>query len=152
MFAPTGQKSGRVKDSLNNVHATREFVANMAAWALRDFVWLSSTPAPPEVDEFDVTGLTPVLGRLVVPPRVKESPAHLECQYVQTVTLPHTGRDNANHVVIGRVVGIHIDDSFLVNGLVDQLRIKPMARLGYTGYTQVTEVHAKPFPTWPPLA
>ncbi|MGE4615844.1 MAG: flavin reductase family protein [Gammaproteobacteria bacterium] len=152
MFAPTGQESGRFKDSLNNVHATGEFVANMATWALRDLVWLSSTPAPPEVDEFEVTGLTPVPGRLVAPPRVKESPAHLECKYVQTVTLPHTDPDNANHVVIGRVVGIHIDDAFLVDGLIDQLRIEPMARLGYTGYTRVTEVHAKPFPTWPPPA
>ena len=150
MFAPTGKQNGRFKDSLNNVHATGEFVANMATWALRDSVWLSSTPAPADVDEFALTGLTPVPARLVAPPWVKESPAHLECRHVETVRLPHTDPDSANHIVIGRVVGVHIDDSVLVDGLVDQLRIEPMARLGYTGYTRVTEVHAKPFPTWPP--
>ena len=150
MFAPTGQQSGRFKDSLNNVEATHEFVANMATWPLRDLVWQSSIPAPPDIDEFELTGLTPIASRLVRPPRVKESPVHLECRHVQTVRLPHEDADNANHIVIGKVVGIHIDDSVIVDGIVDETRLEPMARLGYLNYTRLTEVHSKPFPTWPP--
>ncbi len=150
MFAPTGQQNGRFKDSLNNVEATHEFVANMATWSLRDVVWQSSIPAPPEVDEFKLTGLTPIASRLVRPPRVKESPVHLECRHVQTVRLPHEDADNANHIVIGKVVGIHVDDSVIVDGIVDETRLEPMARLGYLNYTRLTEVHSKPFPTWPP--
>jgi len=150
MFAPTGQQSGRFKDSLNNVEATHEFVANMATWSLRDVVWKTSIPAPPDVNEFELTGLTPIPSTLVKPPRVKESPVHLECHHVQTVRLPHKDPDNANHIVIGKVVGIHIDDSVIVDGIIDEMRLEPMARLGYLNYTRLTEVHSKPFPTWPP--
>ncbi len=150
MFAPTGTQNGRFKDSLNNVSATGEFVANMAIWELKDKVWLTSIPAPPDVNEFELAGLTPVPSTLVRPPRVKESPVHLECRHVQTVRLPHVDANAANHVVIGRVVGVHIDDKVLKDGLVDYAKLTPMARLGYTDYTRITEVHTKPFPTWPP--
>ncbi len=150
MFAPTGQPGGRFKDSLNNVAATGEFVANMATWALRDAVWQTSIPAPPDVDEFELAGLTPIQSTVVKPPRVGESPVHLECTHVQTIRLPHTDCSTANHVVIGKVVGIHIDDAVLVDGIVDEAKLAPMARLGYLNYTRVTEVHTKPFPTWPP--
>ncbi|MSO99305.1 MAG: flavin reductase family protein [Rhodospirillaceae bacterium] len=156
MFAPTGEPTGRAKgtfkDSLNNVQATGEFVINMATWELRDQVWQSSIPAPPGVSEFGLTGLTPIASQLVKPPRVKESPVHLECKLVQIVRLPHTNPDSANHIVIGKVVGVHIDDSILVDGKVDYAKITPMARLGYTDYTRVGEVFTKPFPKWPPTS
>jgi flavin reductase (DIM6/NTAB) family NADH-FMN oxidoreductase RutF len=150
MFAPTGQGSGRPKDSLVNARDTGEFVANLATWALKDKVWQSSIPAPPDVDEFKLTGLTPVASRLVKAPRVLETPVHLECRVAEIVKLPHTNPASMNHIVIGRVVGVHIDESMLVDGKVDYAKIAPMARLGYTDYTRVTEVHAKPFPKWPP--
>jgi flavin reductase (DIM6/NTAB) family NADH-FMN oxidoreductase RutF len=152
MFAPTGLPGGHLKDSLKNAMETGEFVTNLAIWDLRDKVWQSSIPAPPEVDEFQLTGLTPIPSRLVKPPRVKETPVHLECRTVQIVKLPHTDPTSMNHIVIGKVVGVHIDDSVLVNGMVDYTKIVPMARLGYTDYTRVTEVHTKPFPKWPPPA
>lgn len=152
MFAPTGNRGAPFKDSFNNVAATGEFVVNMATWALKDKVWLTSTPAPPHVDEMELAGLTPVPSRLVRPPRVKESPVHLECRHVQTVRLPHTDPGLANHIVIGKVVGVHIDDAVLKNGMVDYALLTPMARLGYTDYTRITEVFTKPFPKWPPTA
>lgn len=152
MFAPTGQANGRFKDSLNNVEATGEFVANIATWALRDSVWQTSIPAPANIDEFELAGLTPIASTLVAPPRVAESPVHLECAHVQTIRLPHVDIHNANHVVIGKVVGVHIDESVINDGIVDELALQPMARLGYLNYTRLTEVHSKPFPTWPPTA
>jgi len=150
MFAPTGLPGGAQKDSLANARATGEFVANLATWDLHEKVWQSSIPAPPEIDEFELTGLTPVASQLVKPPRVKESPAQLECRVVQIVTLPHTDPTSLNHIVIGRVLGVHIDDTILKDGLVDYARIQPMARLGYADYTRVSEVFSKPFPKWPP--
>ena len=151
MFAPTGQsvKKG-FKDSLVNVQDTNEFVANMATWKLRDAVWLSSTPAPREVDEFELTGLTPAPSKIVSPPRVKESPVSLECQHIQTIRLPHEDGLTSNNIVIGKVVGIHIDDSVIEGGIVSEKKLEPMTRLGYLNYTRITEVYNKPFPRWPP--
>lgn len=152
MFAPTGQSSGKPKDSLVNAQETGEFVANLATWELKDKVWQTSIPAPPEIDEFKLAGLTPVPAKLVKAPMVKESPVHLECKVVEIVKLPHTDPAKANHIVIGKVIGVHIDDAALKNGIIDYSAITPMARLGYFDYTRVSEVHSKPFPKWPPAA
>jgi len=157
MFAPTAQvkklssrEGCNSKDTLNNVQKTKEFVVNMATWRLKDSVWLSSIPAPPEVDEFDVTGLTAISSNLVAPYRVKESPVNLECIYSQTIVLPHEESGLKNHIVIGKVVGVHIDDSFINDGIIDEMKLEPMARLGYLNYTRVSEINSKPFPVWPP--
>lgn len=155
MFAPTAQvkklssRDGHeLKDTLNNVQKTKQFVVNMATWNLRESVWLSSVPAPPDIDEFEVTGLTPIASEIVAPPRVKESPVHLECIYTQTIKLPHEDSKLANHIVLGKIVGVHIDDSVIINGIVDEMKLEPMARLGYLNYTRLTEIHSKPFPIW----
>ena len=45
-----------------------------------------------------------------------------------------------NHLVIGQVVGIHIDDAIITDGKVDVLKFNPVARLGYMDYTAVEDV------------
>ena len=49
--------------------------------------------------------------------------------------------------MIGRVIGIHIDDAVLTDGLVDMSKMKPIARLGYMDYTRVDMVFAMERPT-----
>ncbi len=44
-----------------------------------------------------------------------------------------------SHIVIGEVVGIHIDDSVIVDGIVDIGLLRPVARLGYMDYAVVEE-------------
>ncbi len=133
---------GGPKDTPRNVEATGEFVCNVATWELREAVNLTSARVARGVDEFALSGLTPVPSRLVKPPRVKESPVHLECRYLQTVTLPSSDPDDANQVVFGQVVGIHIDDSIISDGMIDWSRFKPIARLGYLDYTVVEQIFA----------
>ena len=72
------------------------------------------------------------------PPRVSRSPVALECKYNQTVELVSSnGNRTANSIVIGEVVNIHIDDSVIVDGMIDLSRIRPIARLGYMDYCVV---------------
>ena len=92
------------------------------------------------VDEFELSGLTPVPSELVKPPRVKESPVHLECTYLQTVELPCDKPGQSNLVVFGQVIGIHIDDSIVSDGMIDMNVFKPIARLGYFDYSVVDNV------------
>ena len=76
--------------------------------------------------------------RLVRPPRVKGSPVHFECRLHQVVPLPGRKPSSAHHVVIGRVVAVHIDDAALTaDGRVDVLKLRPIARLGYKDYASV---------------
>ena len=140
MFSTNGKQAHGPKDSVANAEATGEFVCNMAAWDLRDPLNLTSTPVPPEVDEFELAGLETEPSELVNPPRVKASPTHLECVYHQTLELPCDIEGGRNAICVGRVVGVHTQDEFLTGGKIDIARIKPLARLGYRDYTVAEKV------------
>jgi flavin reductase (DIM6/NTAB) family NADH-FMN oxidoreductase RutF len=131
-FAPQGRKPDRpIKDSLANVEATGEFVCNLATYDLREQMNLTSAHLPAGADEMCAAGLTPLPSRLVKPPRVAESPAHLECRYLQTVDLPAWDPAERQVLVIGEVVGVHIDDRLIKDGRVDIVGARPIARMGY---------------------
>lgn len=150
MFATSGpHESGGLKDTISNIHETGEFVVNIATWELRHAVNNTSTPAPRGVDEFDAVGLEKQPSQLVSPPRVKASPIHLECTYSQTVELRKNDPNDANLVVFGTVIGIHISDDIMVDGMVDLMKADVIARLGYRDYARVTEIYSLPRPGWP---
>jgi flavin reductase (DIM6/NTAB) family NADH-FMN oxidoreductase RutF len=98
---------------------------------------LSSATVAADVDEFELAGLTPAPSRLVRPPRVEGAPAAFECKAWKTVELDGgTQRSRPNYtMVIGMVVGIHIDDRYVSDGLVDAGAMRPIARLGYMNYS-----------------
>jgi flavin reductase (DIM6/NTAB) family NADH-FMN oxidoreductase RutF len=77
--------------------------------------------------------------RLVKPPRVANAHAALECRWLQTMPLvPLEGGEPNYYLIIGQVVGIHIDDRFIVDGLVDTAAMRPIARSGYRDYFVAT--------------
>ena len=131
--------SGGIKDSLANIEETGEFVCSLATWELREHVNTTSAAVPHGVDEFPLAGLTAVRSTLVAPPRVKESPAAFECRHWKSIALPPAvpGGPDGYTLVIGLVVGIHIDDRFVSDGMVDTGAMRPLARLGYMEYSAV---------------
>lgn len=146
----THEADGGEKDSLRNVRETGEFVCNMVTWDLRHQMNDTATPAPHGIDEMHAVGIPQLPSRLVKPPRVAASPAHLECKLHQFLELPPDPKSGKRNVmVIGHVVGIHIDDAFISNGRFDTARAKPIARLGYMDYAVVTETFAIDRPKWP---
>ena len=126
------------KDSLRNVEATGEFVCNLSTWETREAINLSSASVGPEVDELEMSGLTPVPSKLVKPPRVKEAPVHLECKHLRSVDFPNWSNKDRYVVVFGEVIGVHIEDQYITpEGLIDVDGMKPIGRLGYDDYTIV---------------
>ena len=130
---------GPVKDTLRNIEATREFAVNLVTFDLKERMNATSAHVGPEVDEFELAGLGKAPCRMIAPPRVAESPAALECRLFQIVPLPGDTGEAEDHMVIGRVLGIHIDDRYIRDGRVDTAAMQPIARLGYSEYTTVTE-------------
>jgi flavin reductase (DIM6/NTAB) family NADH-FMN oxidoreductase RutF len=122
---------GGEKDTLYNIKARGEFVVNMVPLELKEAMNVTT-----------LAGLTTEPSELVKPPRVKESPIHLECEFYQEIELPCTLSNSINTMIIGTVIGVHISERVLVEGLVDLSRIKPLARLGYMQYTAVDELFA----------
>ena len=132
--------SGGRKDSLSNIEETGEFVCNLATWDLREAVNASSATVARDVDEFDLTGLTKAESRFVKPPRVAETPVAFECVYEQTVNFAAHDKETGYAMVVGRVVGVYIDDAFIKDGRVDSAALRPIARLGYSDYAVIEEV------------
>ena len=138
MFAAGQSTRGQRKDTVVNAEQTGEFVYNMATYGLRDAVNRSAAEVPPEVDEFDLAGVTKAPSVRVKPCRVAESPVQFECRYHQTLRLPGNGIMGTVDVVIGLVVLVHIkDDAIGPDGRLKVLDIRPLARLGYYDYTTV---------------
>ena len=128
--------SAGLKDSLKNINQNGEFVCSLATWDTRFEMNTTSAAVPYGVDEFPLSGLTAAPSRLVKPPRVKESPAAFECKLWQVIDLPPQapGQRSNYSMIIGYVVGIHIDDRFCKDGIVDTGAMRPIARLGYMDY------------------
>jgi flavin reductase (DIM6/NTAB) family NADH-FMN oxidoreductase RutF len=138
-YGSGSSRSGGNKDTLRNIEETGEFVVNIATYDLRDAVNATSAHVPRGTDEFALAALTKAASQLVKPPRVAESPANFECRLYQIVPLPGDDGSVDNHLVIGRVLGIHIDDRFIVDGRVDTVAMRPLARLGYSEYAAIGE-------------
>lgn len=140
MFAPNAAKADHLKDTYRNLCEVPEFVVNLVGVALAEPMNASSAAFPYDVDEFGACGLEAIASRVVRPPRVQRSKAALECTVYEIVHLPTAADGRRNHVVIGEVVGIHIDDDLIVDGRVDEARLEPLSRLGYFNYAGLADI------------
>ncbi|MGE0749804.1 MAG: flavin reductase family protein [Variibacter sp.] len=128
------------KDSVALIEETKEFVCNLATYDLRDAMNKTSASFPRGVNEMAEAGLTAAPSKLIKPPRVAASPCALECRWLQTIQLKDLGgRTLERYVVIGQVVGVHIDERFIKNGMLDTAAMRPIARCGYQDYATVDE-------------
>jgi flavin reductase (DIM6/NTAB) family NADH-FMN oxidoreductase RutF len=142
MFSSVGKK-----DSQKNCEETGEFVVNIATYELREELNQSSFAYPPEIDEMARVGLEAAECKVVSVPRVAGCPIALECKYWKTVELPGLeGRAN-NAMILGEVVGVHIDESVMVDGRIDIAKLRPIARLGYMDYAVVESTFTMHRPT-----
>ena len=125
-----------IKDSVKNIEQTGEFTVSLATENLFDHMNGSSVPADSDIDEFELAGLKPQIGKFVSAPFVSEASAALECKHWKTIDLPNVdrGKGTGNYVIFGQVVGIYINDNFLKDGLFNASAARPLVRLGYMDY------------------
>ncbi|HCD63018.1 MAG: flavin reductase family protein [Candidatus Puniceispirillaceae bacterium] len=131
---------GGQKDSLANILETREFGVNIVGSEQAEQMVKSSQDVTADIDEFDHTSLGKKKAEKISAPLVAGAPAHLECVYYNHITLPDNGRGNHSVMVMGTIVGIHIDEAIIADGRVDVSRYTPVARLGYKDYTAVRDL------------
>lgn len=142
------------KDSATFAGEVKEFVWNLATWDLREAMNLTSATLPRGESEFEHAGLEMAPSRLVAPPRVAASPCAMECKVVHAVELHDVDGNSADQfLVIGQVVGVHLEERYVTDGVVDTAAIRPIARCGYRGeYTVVRELFDMPRPSAAPPA
>jgi flavin reductase (DIM6/NTAB) family NADH-FMN oxidoreductase RutF len=137
-FSPMVRGSdGRRKDTLNNIETTGEFVVNVVSEEFVGKMNLCSSEYPPEVDEFCVSGLTPVPSDLVRPPRVAESRIHMECRLLQVVHV--SPEPLGGSLVIGGVLRFHVDDKLVSNFAIDPDRLNAVGRMGGPTYSRTRD-------------
>jgi flavin reductase (DIM6/NTAB) family NADH-FMN oxidoreductase RutF len=144
LFCATGRSGGgNAKDTVANIRATSQFVVNIVSEQMASQMNATSAEFPPDVDEFDISGLTPIDSELVGPPRVAESHVQMECRLVQMVRV---GEEiGGGTVVIGEVLLFHVDDSVLADPdrdqfTVDPSRLRAIGRMGGSTYIRTQDL------------
>lgn len=127
-------RGGEPKDTLRNIRETGDFVINIVTEDLAQRVVQTSGDWPQDVDEFSLTGLTPVASDLVRAPRVAESPVQLECRLHKEIPLGDAA------FVVGELVRGHIDEALLTEGHVDPEKLRPLGRLGGDAYARLGDL------------
>ena len=138
-LTPMRKNEGEKKDTLVNIEQTQEFVINMVTEDMAPQMTIASQFYPPEVDEFKMSGLTPIPSDLVKPPRVAESPFNLECRLTQIIPLGSPEKITAD-MILGVILRIHIADNYYNGGAVDVPAARLIGRMGLGFYTRTRDL------------
>ena len=125
------------KDTLHNVESTKEFVVNIVSEDFAAKMNVCSAEVAPDVDEFALSGLTPVPSDCVRPPRVGESRVSMECRLVQVVHV--SPKPLGGSIVLGEVVRFHVADEIVDNFKVDPDKLNAIGRMGGPTYVRTTD-------------
>lgn len=125
------------KDTLVNVRETGEFVVNIVSEEFAEAMNACSGEYPAGVNEFELSGLTPVPGDLVRAPRVRESHVNMECRVLQILDL--STRPRGGSLIIGEVVRFHVDAAMLSNFRIDPGQLRAIGRMGGNEYTHTRD-------------
>lgn len=126
-----GFSSVGAKDSLRNVQETGEFVWNLVTRPLADAMNQTCAAVAPDINEFELANLTPQACNIVRVPRVLESPVAFECRCTQIVQLErHDHQKVEAWLVLGEVVGVHLDENLLKDGVYDTANAQHIMRGG----------------------
>lgn len=128
-------RPGGKKDTYLNVEATGEFVVNVVSGRIAEAMNRCSAESPSDIDEFDLSGLTPAPSVMVGAPRVKEAPAHLECKLSQLVSI-----SEVHKLIIANIVHVQAEDGIVgPTYRIDQERLDAVGRMGGDIYTRTNK-------------
>ncbi len=132
-----GTDPTRRKDTLRNVEETGEFVVNVVSEAIAAAANETAAEVAPEVDEFELAGLTPLASAVVRPPRVAESPAQMECRLMQVI---YTSQNPGGGVIVlGEIVRFHVRADLVENFRVDPAGLDAVGRMAGNTWVRTRE-------------
>lgn len=125
------------KDTLRNIEETGEFVVNIVSEEIAEQMNKTAAEVPPEVDEFALSGLTPLASDLVKPFRVAESKVQMECRLHQMIRV--SDKPGGGILILGQVVLFHVLDSLLDGYKVDAGKLNAIGRMGGPTYVRTQD-------------
>ena len=136
-FSPMVNRQQNVRDTRANIEASGDFVVNIVSESFVEKMNQTAVDVPPDVDEFELSGLTPVESTVVGAPRVGEARISMECRLVQVVDISREVLGGA--FVIGRVVQFHVDDELFDDFRIDPDALATVGRMGGNAYTRTRD-------------
>lgn len=130
---PTGPK-----DTVNNIQETAQFTVNLVTEDIAEKMNVASGDYPPEVNEFEAAGLTPIPSTSVKPPRVAESPVAMECRLYEMTKVGNS--PYASYLTLGEIVLFHIQDEFWKDGELDVHKLHAIGRMSGPRYTRTRDI------------
>jgi flavin reductase (DIM6/NTAB) family NADH-FMN oxidoreductase RutF len=131
-----GRKAGELKDTGRNIHATREFVVNIADETMIEAVHMSAIEHAPDVSEVEELGLATAACVDVAVPRLAAVPVSLECRLHRAIPFGEGGSE----FLVGEIVRFHVRDGLLVNGKIDTRSLRPICRIAGPNYATLGEI------------
>tara|TARA_B100000749_G_scaffold278400_1_gene269031 strand:- start:1011 stop:1625 length:615 start_codon:yes stop_codon:yes gene_type:complete len=128
---------GKRKDSLTNIEENGEFVVNVVVDEIAPLMNKTAAEYPEDINEFDISGLTPIKSEKITPPRVKESPVNMECKLDRIVDLGNN--IHSSGLVIGEIVLVHIEDSIISGHRINHQKLNPTGRLAGNMYCKTND-------------
>ncbi len=125
------------KDTLRNIIATREFVVNIVSEEFAGGMNATAAQVPPQVDEFELSGLTSIPSDLIKPPRVAESHIHMECRLLQLVQV--SDQPGGGSLVLGEVLRFHVREDLFENFRIDPDKLRAIGRMAGSTYIRTTD-------------
>jgi flavin reductase (DIM6/NTAB) family NADH-FMN oxidoreductase RutF len=125
------------KDTLRNILATREFVVNIVSEEFAERMNATSAQVLPEVDEFELSGLTPIASERIKPARVAESHIHMECRLLQVVQV--SDQPGGGSLVLGEVLRFHVRHDLVENFRIDPDKLHAIGRMAGSTYVRTTD-------------
>jgi flavin reductase (DIM6/NTAB) family NADH-FMN oxidoreductase RutF len=140
IFSParTANPDKPFKDTYTNLVDTRECVVQLVNYQMRQQMNLCAQDLDANIDEFEISGFTPIPSDLVKAPRVKESPFQMECKLLEMK--PLGDRPGAGNLAICEVLKFHIDENIFKEGTqrIDPQKIDLISRNGENYYTRAS--------------
>jgi flavin reductase (DIM6/NTAB) family NADH-FMN oxidoreductase RutF len=117
------------KDSVKNAADTGEFCWSLVTRSLAES--MNQTSAAVGSDEFELANLVKGQSKIIDVPHVAQSPVVMECKTSQVIQLQSaSGEDCQTWLVMGEVVGVHISQIALKEGVYDTAAMEPVMRGG----------------------
>lgn len=141
---------GAPKDTCQNILDTGELTINILSEWFIEAANYSCTDAPPDVDEWDLSGLTPVESKVVKPPHVGESAFSVEAKLLHS----HDWKSKTDPerttgtLCIVEGVNFHVREDVINEDLniLDPAKLQAVSRLGGITYSRTTQGYEIPRP------
>ncbi|MDO8869882.1 MAG: flavin reductase family protein [Methanobacteriaceae archaeon] len=115
-------------DTNLNINEIGEFVVNLTPDSILQKMWITGEKLPYGENELEKAGLTSIPSKIVSPPRIVESMAHLECEVLRVNTV------GDHNLITAYVVHASVQENCMKDGLLDVEKVKPILHLGGTSF------------------